>query len=188
MKSEAIDRHLAERLRQARAGKGLSLDQLAAAAGVSRAMISRVERGESSPTAALLGRLCGGLGITLSSLFVALEGKPSPLLRHAEQPVWRDPATGYVRRNVAPPGTGSPQEIVRLRLPAGKRVDYPAASLAGADQHILLLDGELEFGNGAEVHRLEPGDCLHVAPLDSWYRNPGRRAAEYLVLLVRRGA
>jgi len=188
MKSEAIDHRLAERLRQARADKGLSLDQLAAAAGVSRAMISRVERAESSPTAALLGRLCGGLGITLSSLFVALEGKPSPLLRLAEQPVWRDPATGYVRRNVAPAGTGSPQEIVRVRLPAGKRVDYPAASLAGADQHILLLDGALEFGNGTEVHRLAPGDCLRVAPLDSWYRNTGHRAAEYLVLLVRRGA
>jgi len=186
MKVEGIDERLARRLREARAMRGQTLEQLAERSGVSRAMISRIERAESSPTAALLGRLCAGLDITISSLFVDLEAPPSPLIRRADQPVWRDPETGYVRRNVAPPGAGSMQEIVHVRLPAGKRVDYPAAAYAESEHHILLLDGALEFGNGAEVYRLEPGDCLRVATAaPSWYRNPGQRAAEYLVLLIR---
>ena len=186
MKVESIDERLGRRLREARTQRGQTLDQLAERSGVSRAMISRIERAESSPTAALLGRLCGGLDITISSLFVDLEGPASPMIRRDDQPVWRDPETGYLRRNVAPPGNGSAQEIVHVRLPAGKRVDYPAAAYADTEHHILLLDGALEFGNGAHVFRLAPGDCLRVpeaAP--SWYRNPGRKAAEYLVLLVR---
>ena len=185
----AIAARLARRLADARAAQGLTLAQLAAASGVSRAMISRIERGESSPTAAVLGRLSAGLGVTISSLFADEPAALDPLLPEARQPVWRDPETGYLRRNVAPPGTGSAQEIVRVRLPAGKRVDYPAASYHGFEQHILLLSGALEFGNGARVFRLAPGDCLFVPEAaDSWFRNPGRAAAEYLVLIVRRPA
>lgn len=185
---EDIDTRLAGRLLEARQARGLTLDQLATASGVSRAMISRIERGDSSPTAALLGKLCAGLGITMSSLFAALEGAPSPLIRRADQPEWRDPETGYVRRNVAPPGTGTAQEIVHVRLPIGAKVAYPGASYAGVDHHLLVLAGTLEFGNGDQVFRLEEGDCLRVPkPADSWYRNPGRRVAEYLVLLIRPG-
>lgn len=185
---EDIDTRLAGRLLEARQARGLTLDQLASRSGVSRAMISRIERGDSSPTAALLGKLCGGLGITMSSLFAQLEGDPSPLVRRADQPVWRDPETGYVRRNVAPPGTGTAQEIVHVRLPVGAKVAYPGASYVAVDQHIYLLEGTLEFGNGDQVFRLEAGDCLRVPkPADSWYRNPGRRVAEYIVLLIRRG-
>jgi transcriptional regulator with XRE-family HTH domain len=185
MKVDDMDARLAQRLHEARSSRGLTLEQLAAATGVSRAMISRIERGESSPTAALLGRLCAGLDITMSSLFQALEPKPSPLARKRDQPLWRDPETGYVRRTVAPAG-GSAQEIVHVRLPAGAKVAYPAASYGSAEHHILLLGGELEFGNGAQVFHLEPGDCLRVPEVaPSWYRNPGRHVAEYLVLLVR---
>jgi transcriptional regulator with XRE-family HTH domain len=185
---EDIDTRLAGRLLEARQACGLTLDQLATLSGVSRAMISRIERGDSSPTAALLGKLCGGLGITMSSLFAQLEGEPSPLIRRADQPVWRDPETGYVRRNVAPPGTGTTQEIVHVRLPVAAKVAYPGSSYVAVEQHILLLGGTLEFGNGDQVFRLEEGDCLRVPkPADSWYRNPGRRVAEYLVLLIRQG-
>lgn len=184
-----IDQQIGDRIRELRAQKGLTLDALAERADVSRAMLSRIERGESSPTAAVLGRLAAGLGVTLSSLFADVDAAPDPLLPEARQPVWRDPETGYLRRNVAPPGTGSAQEIVRVRLPAAKRVDYPAASYHGFEQHILLLSGALEFGNGARVFRLAPGDCLFVPEAaDSWFRNPGRVAAEYLVLIVRRPA
>lgn len=181
-----LDARIARRLRQERDAHGLTLDALATRSGVSRAMISKVERGESSPTAALLGRLCAGLGITLSTLFAELDSKPSPLARRADQTVWRDPATSYLRRAVSPPNTGSVQDIVDVTLPAGARVDYPAASYHGIDQHILVLEGILEFSNGAETHRLEPGDCLFVAEAaDSRFRNPTRRAVRYLVILAR---
>src|SRR5881227_3947073 len=79
-------------------GRGLTLDGLADAAGVSRAMLSRIERGESSPTAQLLNRVCDGLGTTLSALFAEPKPVPSPLSRHRDQQTWRDPATRYLRR------------------------------------------------------------------------------------------
>ena len=62
-----------------------------------------------------------------------------------------------IRRDVAPPNTGSSQNIVRVELPAGARVAYPAFSYANTDHHILLLRGRLRFGNGARVFDLEAG-------------------------------
>ena len=183
---EAMDAKLAERLAAARAARGQTLDELAEASGVSRAMISRIERGESSPTAMVLGRLAAGLDVSLSSLFAEVEGPVEPLAKVERQPVWRDPETGYIRRNVAPPGTGSSQEVVRVELPPGARVAYPAASYAQRDHHILLLSGRLRFGNGARVFDLEAGDCLWLPEVaDSWYFNPGPGPAEYLVMIVR---
>src|SRR5436189_134393 len=61
----ALDRQIGERVRGLRAARSLSLDDLAEKSGVSRAMLSRIERGESSPTAQLLNRVCAGLGGTL---------------------------------------------------------------------------------------------------------------------------
>lgn len=181
-----LDQLLARRLQQERAARRLTLDALARRCGVSRAMISRVERGESSPTAAILGRLCAGLGITLSTLFAEVERRSMPLMRARDQPIWRDPGTGYLRRAVSPANTGSIQDIVDVTLPARARVAYPAAAYRGIDQHILVLDGTLEFGNGSDVHELGPGDCLFVSQTaDSWFRNPGRRAVRYLVMLAR---
>src|SRR5438874_9710485 len=99
-----LNQRIAERVRELRAARGLSLDALAARSGVSRSMISLIERGESSPTAAVLDRLAAGLGVPLATLFDAPSRavEPKPFLRRAEQPVWRDPASGYVRRNVSP--------------------------------------------------------------------------------------
>jgi transcriptional regulator with XRE-family HTH domain len=186
-RTETLDTRLAKRLASARAVRGQTLDELAQASGVSRAMISKIERGESSPTAMVLGKLAGGLGVKLSSLFAEVEGRTvEPVARSDRQAVWRDPETGYLRRDVAPPGTGSPQDIVRVELPAGARVAYPASTYANRDHHILLLSGRLRFGNGTRVFDLEAGDCLWLPEVaDSWYFNPGPDAAEYLVMIVR---
>ena len=80
MESEdQFEKHVAERLKRLRVERGLTLDQLADLSGVSRAMISRIERSEASPTAALLARLCSALGVSLSVFFASAEAEPSPL-------------------------------------------------------------------------------------------------------------
>src|SRR4051794_37641253 len=122
---DTIEERIAARLRARREQLGLTLDELAGRSDVSRAMISRIERRESSPTAALLGRLCAGLGITLSSLMAAIEVEPSALLKAKDQPTWHDRATGFERRAVSPVATGSPVELVHGTLPPGARIDYP---------------------------------------------------------------
>ena len=96
------DTALATRLRLEREARGWTLADLATRSGVSKAMLSKIERGEASPTAALLGRLSGAYGLTISQLFARAE-QGGQLARAADQPVWMDPATGFIRRSLSPP-------------------------------------------------------------------------------------
>jgi quercetin dioxygenase-like cupin family protein len=146
-------------------------------------MISRIERAESSPTAALLVRLCAPLECSLGALF-AVEDKAEAIARHADQPVWRDPETGYVRRAVSPPSTGSAIEIAEVIFPAGARITLEQTwRQPGVDQQIWLFSGELVLTIGDLVHHLQAGDCLHLwldRPLT--YFNPGAIPAHYSVI------
>lgn len=178
---------LAARLRRLRAERGLTLDALADRAAVSRATISLIERGESSPTAAVLDRLAAGLGVSIASLFAEeARADASPVSRRADQASWRDPATGYVRRNLSPPSFPSPIELVEVRLPAGARVAYDTASrTVGLSQQIWVLEGRVEVSLGAVTHRLDAGDCLAMRiDRPTAFRNPAKRPVRYLVALV----
>lgn len=180
-----IDRRLGERLKAARQRHSLTLDELAQRTGVSRAMISRIERGESSPTASLLVRLGSGLGLSLSALLED-EAGTGPLARRASQPVWRDPASGYLRRNVSPRATGSSFEIVEVELPGGAEVRLDSATGAPAlDQQIWVLHGRLDLSVEGTSHDLAEGDCLQMhlrGPII--YRNPGTEPVRYAVILA----
>src|SRR5258707_3060923 len=123
-----LNQRIAERVRELRAAQGLSLDALASKSSVSRSMISLIERGESSPTAVVLEKLAAGLGVMLAALFDApaaeAQGPSGPVARRDDQPQWRDPASGYLRRNVSPPGVPQPMQIVEVHFPAGERVAF----------------------------------------------------------------
>lgn len=182
---EDIDRRLGERLKAARQRLDLTLDDLARRSGVSRAMISRVERGESSPTAALLVRLGSGLGLSLSALLGAAESA-GPLSRRDAQAVWRDPASGYVRRNVSPRDTGSGFEIVEVELPGGAEVRLDSAVGAPAlDQQIWVLAGRLGLTIDGIGSELAAGDCLQMYLRKTIiYRNPAAEPVRYAVILA----
>ncbi len=163
-----------------------TLAQLAERSGVSRAMISKVERGEASPTAALLGRHSGAFGLTLSALLARAESSGNRLSRKAKQATWTDPGTHYVRRSVSP-RTGGPLELVLVALPKGARVTYPASAYAFLHHQILVLSGTLRFKEGALDHVLRAGDCLELGtPAECTYFNSGPGKCCYLVAVVRR--
>lgn len=139
----------------------------------------------TSPTAALLVRIAAAFGMTLSTLIARAELQGGGLLRERDQPVWSDLATGYVRRHLSPV-SDMPLELIRVQLPAGAKVSFPAASYAFIRQQIWMISGRLEFTEGEIVHRLEPGDCLALgAPSDCVFHAPGPDAADYLVALAR---
>jgi transcriptional regulator with XRE-family HTH domain len=182
-----INARIACRVRELRDARGFTLDALAERSGVSRSMISLIERGLSSPTAAVLDKLAAGLAVTLASLFEdePRGSAPSPMARQAEQPVWTDPASGYVRRNLSPP-CRSPVQLVDVIFPPGKRVAYDgAAREVEIHQQVWMIDGVMELTVDEALWRLEAGDCLAMQ-LDRpiAYRNPGRKAARYLVALA----
>jgi len=177
---------IAGRLRALRAERGWSLDTLAERTAVSKAMLSKIERGQSSPTAMLLGRISGALGLPLSSLLADPSPAGARLFRAAEQPWWRDPETGYERRQLSPLSQ-LPMQLVEVRLPPGATVHYPAAAYTFIRQLIWVLSGVLHFDEGAQTHRLAAGDCLELgAPADCSFGNRGRSECRYLVAITRR--
>ena len=178
---------IGERLKTLRIEGGLTLDELATLSGVSRAMISRVERAEASPTAALLARLCEALGLSLSSFFASNEAAPSPLARKADQRQWRDPHTGYLRRSVSPPGTSSRVDIVEVDFPPHARVSFPPREESRfMTQHVWLFEGVLEMIIGETTHTLHPGDCLYMDIGGAFeFHNPSEKPARYAVILDR---
>src|SRR5262249_4258858 len=147
-----IDQRIGARIRELRGAKGLTLDALAERADVSRAMLSRIERGESSPTAQLMNKVCGGLGITLSALFAEDAAAASPLARREAQTPWRDPATRYLRREVSP--AGASVDIVEVEFPAGRSIAFDNMRMPEVEQQVWVLEGVLEMDVGPESFRL----------------------------------
>jgi transcriptional regulator with XRE-family HTH domain len=186
--STTLDQRIAHRVRELRAEQGLTLEQLAARSGVSRSMISVVERGESSPTAALLDKLAAGLGVTLNALFEAPRSTepPSPVARHADQAEWQDPDSGYVRRALTPPGVATPLQLVEVHFPAGAHVNYEAGvNRSGIHQQVWVMSGSITVTVGGQRHKLAAGDCLvHTIDQPISFRNPTRQPAHYLVALA----
>ena len=185
-----VNRRIAERVRELRAARGVSLDALAGRSGVSRSMISVIERGESSPTAVVLERLAVGLGVPLASLFdppaAATRAASGPVARRREQPQWRDPGSGYVRRNVSPAGVPQPMQIVEVRFPPGRRVAFENGGRdARVHQQVWVLEGAIDVTVGDARHRLRRGDCLAMQ-LDAptMFHNPTRRPARYAVVIA----
>ena len=182
-----IDLRLGSRIRSLRAASGLSLDEAARLSGVSRSMISLIERGESSPTARVLDRLASALGTSLATLFQA-SAPPSgePVARRGDQVTWRDPETGYLRRNLSPAGHPSAVELVEIVLPAGARVAYDGRPGPSAlDQQVWVLNGEVEITVGDDACRLSAGDCLAMRPdRPTTFRNSGAGEAAYLVAIA----
>lgn len=186
----ALEARIALRLRSEREARGWSLDQLAERSGVSRAMISKVERQESSPTAVLLGRLSAAFGLTLSQLLARAEQGAGgfALHRRRDQKTWRDPETDFERRSLTPAGASTPLELVAGDLPPGAAIDYPAAAFAMIeDQQIVVLSGKLRFTQGAATHDLGPGDCCRLGPpADCRFENAGAAPCRYIVAVLRR--
>jgi transcriptional regulator with XRE-family HTH domain len=186
MSTMMTDDALAAAVLAAREAQGLSTSALAERSGVSRAMIAKIERAEAQPTAALLGRLSGALGLTLSELIARAEHSDRRVARAADQPVWTDPDSGYTRRALSPV-SGGPLELVEIVLPPDARVAYPADTYAFIHQQLWVLDGVLRFREGDVEHELSAADCLTVGPpADCVFSTAGRRPCRYLVALARR--
>jgi transcriptional regulator with XRE-family HTH domain len=188
--ASGLNQRIAARVRELRTAHGLSLDALASKSGVSRSMISLIERGESSPTAVVLEKLAGGLGAMLASLFDApaagSQAPGGPVSRRVDQPQWQDPASGYRRRNISPPGVPQPMQIVEVHFPPRGRVAFETGGRdVRVHQQVWVLEGAIDVTVGDERHRLREGDCLAMQ-LDrpTMFHNPTRKPARYAVVIA----
>lgn len=183
-----IDQLIAERVRELRKQHGHSLETLAQLSGVSRSMISLIERSETSATAAVLGKLAQALQVPLAFLFEepASSAEPQPLARAAQQQCWQDPATGYVRRHLSPSGYAAPLELVEVVFPPGQSVAFDnALRHEPLHQQLWLLEGRMQISLGEQHWQLEPGDCLAMALNQTIvFANTSRKPARYLLALT----
>jgi transcriptional regulator with XRE-family HTH domain len=181
-----INGRIATRVRELRGELGLSLDALAAKCDVSRSMLSLIERGESSPTAVVLEKVATGLGVALASLFEDPRASVSPVSRGEDRVPWKDPDTGYIRRNISPPNFPSPIQIVDVMLPAGARVAYETGARdASLYQQIWVQEGSIEVTLGKVTHKLNEDDCFAMQLNDQMvFRNRTRKPARYIVVIA----
>jgi transcriptional regulator with XRE-family HTH domain len=184
------------------------MEQLAGASGVSRAMISKIERGESSPTAVLLGKLSAALELSVSELLTGARlgggperspAEPPPadatelddatgvgrVRRAADIPQWRDPDTGYLRRQIST--AGFPAAVTEVTLPPHARVPYPAAAYAFIAQLVWVLSGELTLTDGPVRRVLAAGDTFELGqPRSREFGNETDEECRYIVVVTRK--
>ncbi|WP_226621054.1 helix-turn-helix domain-containing protein [Alloyangia pacifica] len=177
---------LARRLAALRAEAGLTLDQLAERSSISRAALSRFEKGETSPTAEVLGKLCLPYGLSMSRLMAMVEEGFTAHVPAADQPEWADAATGFTRRVISPAATGLAAEMLHCALQPGAEIAYDASPVPGLEHHLHLLSGKLRVEVEGVPHELAAGDTLR-------YRLEGpsrftalskKKPAQYVLVLV----
>jgi transcriptional regulator with XRE-family HTH domain len=174
---------LGARVRHERARRGLSLDALAARAGVSRSMLSAVERGSKAPTVLVLDRIATGLDTSIARLLGEERAGRVVLLRHADQEVARDRA-GWERRILSPVLPGVEFELMRTTIAGGVNAGVFVPHAPGSREYLAVERGSLRLtldGTGHTLHAGDSiyyaGDCLHG------YANPGTRPCVYYLAM-----
>lgn len=177
-----IHERLAVSLRETRKARGLSLDAVAKLSGVSRSMVSQIERGESSPTVATLWNLTQALQVDFAGL---LEGKPAAgieVTRSAAAPVIAGRGAGVTIRILSPAEAVGEHEVYDLAFAAGGAL-VSAPHSAGCREHLTVIDGVLSVQSGDEVERLGPGDVARY-PADRGHAIRALDGAARAILIV----
>jgi transcriptional regulator with XRE-family HTH domain len=181
---DSAEASIARRIRLERDARNWSLAELAEKSGVAKASISKIERGEVSPSAGILVRLAAAFDLTLAGLLLRAE-ETGRLFRAEAQAVWRDLKTGYVRQQIFS-RPDHPLEMVRVELPPGQSVSFPAWSYARTRHLVWVQKGELVLKEGTERNVLKAGDSLGFGPpSDVTYANESAKPCSYVVALVR---
>ena len=166
-----VEAQIARSLLREREARSWSLADLANHSGVSKAAISKIERGLASPTAGVLVRLATAFDLTLAGLLLKAESR-SWVQRGDEASLWIDPQTGYSRKQIFC-HPEHPIEIVEVTLPAGKSVTMPSDSYLRIRQVVTVQQGCLRLTEGSQEHDLWPGDSIGFGPpTDVTFYNP----------------
>ncbi len=186
--AEAVSsERLGERVRALRRGAGLTLNELAGRAGVSRAMLSKVERGEKNPTLVVAARVAEGLGVTLTQLIETEEGGKAVVIPRENRRVMRDPESGFERQAISPYTGGL--EFVYNVIPSGSSSGEFPAHRRGVEEHIVVERGWLRAVLGGEEHLLEAGDAVYFdADVPHLFENAGEGECAYYLVIDYSGA
>jgi transcriptional regulator with XRE-family HTH domain len=174
---------LAINLRRLRREAGLTSDTLAALSGVSRAMISKIERGVSVPTATVLGKLAAALKVGLSQLLDAALPREPRLVKRTEQTVFRDPESGFERRSLSPLFSDGSVDIAYNLLPAQRSAIFPAHH-SGMEEYLTVQEGTLTVVLEETTYAVSAGDTLfYPSNCRHEFRNETDRPVIFLIVI-----
>ena len=176
---------LGERIRGLRRERGLTLDLLAQRSGVSRAMISKLERGEKNPTLVVAAKVAEGLGVSLSQLVGVEERREIIVVRRERRMIMRDPETGFERQLLSPGFGGGGIEIIRNVVPEGSSSGEFPSRRRGVEEYVVVESGRLRAVLGGEDYLLEEGDALYFeADIPHRFDNAGEVECAYYLVIV----
>jgi transcriptional regulator with XRE-family HTH domain len=179
---------LGDRVRELRRGRGLTLEELAERSGVSRAMISKVERGEKNPTLVVAAKVAEGLEITLSELLGTEERRRIIVVHRERQMVMRDPETGFERQLLSPSLGGRAVEFIRNIVPRESTSGEFLPHRRGVEEYVVVEKGRLRAIIGGEEYLLEEGDALYFeADVSHRFDNAGDGECSYYLVIVSKG-
>jgi transcriptional regulator with XRE-family HTH domain len=179
---------LGGRVRELRRGRGLTLEELARLSGVSRAMISKLERGEKNPTLVVVAKLAEGLGVTLSKLAGIEERREVIVVPRDRRMIIRDSETGFERQLLSPNFVGRGVEFIRNEIPEGSTSGEFPPHRRGVEEHIVVERGSLRAMLGGEEYLLREGDAVYFeADLPRRFDNAGEGECSYYLVISSRG-
>lgn len=186
MDNQNYRQKLATRLAALRLQHNRTLEELSALSGISRATLSRIERGEVSPTAEVLNQLCTVYGMTMSRLLAEVEQAADNLFRVEEQHLWRDERNGFERRMVLPPSSQYRCELIEGKLRPGAYIEYQNPPVLGLEHYLWLSAGGLTIKVDTEIWTLKKGDSLrfHLSGTSSFSAHESL-GAHYLLVVCK---
>ena len=179
---------LGARMKDLRRERGLTLEELAEHSGVSRAMISKVERGEKNPTLVVAAKVAEGLGVTLSEILGVEERREVVVVPRERRMIMRDPETGFERQLLSPTFAGRGVEFVRNVVPEGSTSGEFPPHRRGVEEYVVVEKGRLKAVIGGEEHLLEKGDALYFeADASHRFDNAGDGTCSYYLVTLSKG-
>jgi transcriptional regulator with XRE-family HTH domain len=186
---EVSSGRLGERIRALRRERGLTLEVLAGRSGVSRAMISKLERGEKNPTLVVAAKVAEGLGVSLSQLVGVEERREVVVVPRERRMVVRDPETGFERQLLSPSFGGRGIEFIKNVVPGGSSSGEFPPHRRGVEEYVVVERGRLRAILGGEEYLLEEGDALYFeADVPHRFDNAGEEVCSYYLVIDSKGS
>lgn len=183
-----LNKSFGERVRQLRRNAGMTIEELALASSVSRAMLSSVERGEKSPTISVLTGIANGLSVPISRLMGEDNASSeATVIRRHQRPIFRDHETGIERHLLSPTHLDTGIEVVEHMLPSGKR--FPGTPRLGVtvDKYVVVTEGALTVEIDGASYLLDVADAMYFRINgDYCFVNKSRRKCRYYLFIVHR--
>jgi len=181
---EAVSaKRLGSRVKEIRKRRDMTLAALAERSGVSRAMLSKLERGEKNPTL-VAARIAEGFGVTLSGLLGTEERREVVVVPRERRMVMRDPETGFERQLLSPAFGARGVEFVRNVVPEGSSSGEFPPHRKGVEEHAVVERGRLRAVLGSDEYVLEEGDAVYFeADVPHRFDNAGEGECSYYLVI-----